>query len=275
MQIYDDDSFVDLNRMHNLLSEYIRKGFQKKFKLDFRGARINELDRMDDNFLNLMEKANVDLMAIGVESGSDEILHKMNKGITVEQTIRVNKKLARYPSLKPHYNFFCGVPGETMKSLIETKALIIKLIKDNPNCYLGVGADWKPYPGSAMADKAVEAYGLSLPDNLLGWAAIDSFDADKLVHPWYTKEMNNMIKLLQIAGQMLDNKIREFRKDLGLVLGNFIFFLSVLYKPILLLRLRYNFTSFLLEYNLKNYLFHHIGELMVKVKAISSIFKTR
>jgi len=253
LQIYDDDSFVDLNRMYNLLSEYVR----------------------NNDFLNLMVKANVDLLAIGVESGSDRILKKMNKGITVEQTIRVNQKIAKFSSLKPHYNFFCGVPGETMESLIETKALIIKLLKDNPNCYLGVGADWKPYPGSVMADKAVEEYGLSLPDNLLGWAAIDSFDADKLVHPWYTKEINNMIKLLQIAGQALDNKIKEFRKDMGLILGNFIYFLSVLYKPILLLRLKYNFTSFLLEYNLKNYLFHHIGKLMVRVKRISSIFKTR
>jgi len=188
---------------------------------------------------------------------------------------RQSGSMPKLASLKPLYTFFCGVPGETMESLIETKDLILKLLKENPNCYLGVGADWKPYPGSVMADKAVEEYGLSLPDNLFGWAAIDSFDADKLVHPWYTKEMNNMIKLLQIAGQALDNKIKEFRKDMGLILGNFIYFLSMLYKPVLLLRLKYNFTSFLLEYNLKNYLFHHIGKLMVRVKTISSIFKTR
>jgi len=275
LQIYDDDSFVDINRMFNLLSEYVRKGFHEKFKLDFRGARINELDRMDNGFLNLMVKANVDLLAIGVESGSDRILKKMNKGITVEQTIRVNQKIAKFSSLKPHYNFFCGVPGETMESLIETKDLILKLLKENPNCYLGVGADWKPYPGSVMADKAVEEYGLSLPDNLFGWAAIDSFDADKLVHPWYTKEMNNMIKLLQIAGQALDNKIKEFKKDMGFIFGNLIYFLSMLYKPVLLLRLKYNFTSFLLEYDLKNYLFQHMGKLMVRIKTISSIFKTR
>jgi len=275
IQIYDDDSFVDLSRMSNLLNKYIKRGFHKKYKLDFRGARINELDKMDHDFFKLMVKANIDLLAIGVESGSDEILEKMNKGITVGQTIKVNQKIANFPSLRPHYNFFCGIPGETMESLIETKHLILRLLKDNPNCYLGVGADWKPLPGSAMTDRAVDEYDLSLPDNLMEWAAIDSFDADKLIHPWYTKEMNNMIKLLQIAGQMLDNKIKEFRKDMGLILGNFIYFLSTLYKPILLLRLKYNFTSFLLEYNLKNYLFHHIGQSMVRVKRISSLFKTR
>jgi radical SAM superfamily enzyme YgiQ (UPF0313 family) len=273
LQIYDDDSFVDLDRMYTLLSEYVRNGFHKKFKLDFRGARINELDRMDDEFLGLMVRANVDLLAIGVESGSDEILKKMNKGITVAQTIRVNQRFAKFPSLRPHYNFFCGIPGETMESLIETKHLILRLLKDNPNCYLGVGADWKPLPGSVMTDRAVDEYNLSLPANLFEWAAIDSFDADKLIHPWYTKEMNNMIKLLQIAGQLLDKKIKEFRKDLGPILGNFIFLLSILYKPILLLRLKYNVNSFMIEYDLRNFFFHRIGRLMSKFKTLSSILK--
>lgn len=273
LQIYDDDSFVDINRMQQLLSEYVKKGFHKNFKLDFRGARINELDRMDDEFLNLMVLANVDLLAIGVESGSNEVLKMMNKGITVEQTIRVNQKLAKFPSLKPHYNFFCGVPGETMESLIETKQLVLKLLKDNPNCYLGVGADWKPYPGSVMTEKAVEKYGLKLPENLTEWTAIDSFDADKLVHPWYTKEMNNMIKLLQISGQALDSKIKDFKEDMGFVFGNLIYFLSILYRPILLIRLKYNFTLFLFEYNLKNYLFSHIGKLMVELKKFFSVLK--
>ncbi len=211
LQVYDDDSFVDLARMRDLLSEYVRRGYHKKLKLDFRGARINELDRMDDDFLELMVEANVELLAIGAESGSDEILDIMGKGITVDQIIRVNRKLSRFPSLKPHYNFFCGVPGETLESIIQTKELIVQLIKDHPGCYLGVGADWKPLPGSVMTEQAVKDYGLRLPQSLSEWAAIDSFDAKKIVHPWYTKKMDNMIGLLQIAGQLLAGKVADYR----------------------------------------------------------------
>jgi radical SAM superfamily enzyme YgiQ (UPF0313 family) len=261
LQIYDDDSFVDLDRMSKFLEKYIENGFHEKLTIDFRGARINELDKMSQDFLSLMAKANVSLLAIGAESGSDDILKIMNKGITVEQIIRVNEKLAKYPSLKPHYNFFCGVPGETMQSLIQTKELILRLIKDNPHCYLGVGADWKPLPGSVMTDQAVEKYGLSLPKSLADWAAIDSFDAKKIVHPWYTKKMNNMIKLLQIAGQLLDNKIIDFRRDLGRVVGNVVYILSVLYKPILLFRLKHNFTFMLIEFHIRNYLFQNLGKI--------------
>ena len=262
LQIYDDDSFVDQNRLHDFLTEYIRRGFPKKFKLDFRGARINELDKMDDEFFRLMVDANVELLAIGAESGSPRSLKIMNKGITVEQTIRVNQKFAKFPSLKPHYNFFCGIPGETFEDLLETKKIIMRLVKENPHCYLGVGADWKPLPGTVMTDMAVRDYNLKLPGNLEEWANIDSFDAVKIVHPWYSKKLNNMIKLLQISGMLLDRKIIDFRRDLGVILGNSVYLLSLLYKPFLLLRLKFNFTSFLFEYNIKNFVIHNIGKLL-------------
>jgi len=56
IQILDDDSFVDLERMRDLLERYVARGFHKRYKLDFRGARINELDLMDDEYLSLMEE---------------------------------------------------------------------------------------------------------------------------------------------------------------------------------------------------------------------------
>jgi len=144
LQIYDDDSFVDLERMRSFFNRFIEKGFHERLKIDFRGARISELDRMDDDFLELMNRANVEIMAIGVESGSDETLQRMNKGITVEQVLRVSRKLARYPNFRPHYNILCGTPGETYDDLLKTKALMLTLADDNPNCFIGSAGDWKP-----------------------------------------------------------------------------------------------------------------------------------
>lgn len=253
LQIYDDDSFIDLDRMANLLEEYIRRGFHRELKIDFRGARVNELDRMDDDYLRLLTRANVEVLAIGAESGSDQTLEKMKKGITVEQIIRVNRKLARFPSLRPHYNFFCGVPGETYEDLLKTKELLLQLLTDHPGAYLGVGADWKPLPGSVMTDMAVKEYGLRLPQNLMEWASIDSFDARKIVHPWYTPRFNRMIKLLQITGAVLDRKVPEFHRQMG-IFGFILFFVRLVYLPFLKARLKFNLASFLLEYEAKRIL---------------------
>jgi radical SAM superfamily enzyme YgiQ (UPF0313 family) len=263
LQIYDDDSFVDLDRMREFFTKYTAKGIERRLCLDFRGVRINELDRMDDALLELMVRARVEIMAIGVESGSDDTLMRMNKGITVEQILRVNRKLSRYSSLKPHYNILCGTPGETFEDLVKTKDLMVRLVEENPVCLVGSAGDWKPYPGSAMTEQAVREYGLKLPETLEEWARIDSLDAEKIVHPWYTKKMNNYIKLLQIAGIVLDRKAElvssEAQSRWSIL--NILSLMARLYRPILSFRLRYNYSSLLIEYPLRTYLMKLIGRI--------------
>lgn len=260
LQVLDDDSFVDLNRMHEFFVKYIQRGFHKKLTLDFRGARINELDKMDDQYLALMEKANVSLLAIGVESGSDETLKRMGKGITVDQILRVSRRLRQYPTFRPHYNIFCGIPGETYEDLVKTKELMETLARENPNCFLGFAADWKPLPGSVMTETAVKDYNLKLPENLEAWAAIDSFDAKDIEHPWYTKEIKNYIRLLQVAGTALGQKVETVSGKENPGMSGLFSILNIfnnIYRPILKMRLKYNYSSFLLEY--------HIRSLLMKI----------
>lgn len=264
LQIYDDDSFVDIERMRTFFKLYIEKGFNKNLKIDFRGVRINELDRMDNDFLDLMVEANVELLAIGVESGSDETLKRMKKGITLKQILKVSEKLRKYPSLKPHYNIFCGTPGETYNDLVKTKDLMLTLVKDNPSCLLGFAADWKPLPGSLMTEIAVKNYNLKLPDGLEEWAKIDSFDAKKITHPWYTKETNNYIKLLQIAGIVLGQKVEMVKsggEHKGINIFKIFAFLAKVYRPFLEMRMKYNIASCLIEDPIKNYFTKFIGRL--------------
>ena len=262
IQIYDDDCFVDISRMKHLLKGYIEKGFHKKYKIDFRGARINELDKMDDDFLSLLVEAGTDLMFIGMESGSPNVLKIMKKDITVEQIIRVNRKLAKYPSLKVHYNFFCGVPGETIDDLILTKNLLIQLVKDHPYCLLGRGGHWKPVPGSYLAEVAQDKYELKLPNSLEGWINIDSKDADEPNYPWYSKKMVGMIKLLTVSGYLLDNKVEYLSGNLRFFWRNLFKLCFLLYRPILIIRLKYNFTTFLFEREILRIIDKKLGKLL-------------
>jgi len=266
IQIYDDVSFVDPDRMYNLLTGYIKRGYNEKYKIDFRGARINELDRMDDDFFRLLVDANVELMFVGMESGSPRVLKLMNKGITIKQTTSVNRKIAKHPSLKPHYNFFCGIPGETVEDLIQTKNLLKQLINENPGCYLGRGGHWKPIPGSVSTEVAVKDYGLELPSSLEEWADIDSRDAREIIHPWYTTKMRKMIDLLTLAGIALDRKAEDLTINLGPITGRILYYLTLLYRPLLRLRLRFNFTSFLVEANLHKLFVRNLGKLLAPKK---------
>lgn len=256
LQIYDDNSFVHQKRMQDFFNKYIDHGFHERLTIDFRGARIDQIDKMDDDFLELLVKANVGFLEIGVESGSDNVLKLMKKGISLAQILRVSEKLSRYPSLKPHYNILCGIPGETYEDLIQTKRLMVHLADENPECLLGAAADWKPLPGSEMTATAVEMYGLVLPDTLEGWADIDTTDAKKIKHPWYTKKTDNYIKLLQISGQLLDSKLDLLESEMSKGRKIFIFQLAIklakLYRYILKLRLKYDYAGLLIEYHIRN-----------------------
>jgi anaerobic magnesium-protoporphyrin IX monomethyl ester cyclase len=262
LQVLDDDSFVDLDRIRRLLHNYVKSGYHSRFKLDFRGVRINELDRMTDADLALLDEASVEMMLIGVESGSDRVLSElMCKDITVDQIIRVNRRLAEHPKLQPHYNFFCGTPGETLADLRMTARLLLQLAEDNPFCYLGFGADWKPLPGSAMTERAVRDYGLQLPETLSDWSKIDSYQ--KLRHPWYTTDFENGIKVLQLAGALLDRKVESHSNELGFVVGSLIRLGAGLYRPILRWRVRNGIFLFPIEHMIRNwFLFSVIPRIM-------------
>ncbi|MBF0143483.1 MAG: B12-binding domain-containing radical SAM protein [Magnetococcales bacterium] len=257
-QIYDDDAFIDRKRMALFFDGYMERGLHERYFLEFRGVRINELDRMDDDYLARMVRANVRLLVIGLESGSDRVLRSMRKNITREQVKRVNIKLARFPQLLPHYNFFCGTPGETFEDLLETKELILQLLRDNPRSYLGVGADWKPIPGAVMTEEAVRDYGLRLPSTLEEWVTMDSTDTtEEIRHPWYTPQIANFIKLMQITGKVMDDKVLQEGGSFPPLLRVVMRLLIQGYRPLLRWRLRHNAAGFLVEHDLM-YLFFRL-----------------
>ncbi|MBF0358692.1 MAG: B12-binding domain-containing radical SAM protein [Magnetococcales bacterium] len=247
LSIIDDTSFVNLKRMGEIFEKIVEKNIH--VNLEFRGARINEIDKMDDDFLDLMVAAGGRVIMVGVESASDRILQKMQKGISKEQIIRINQKLARHPELIPHYNFLYGTPGEKYADLIETKEVVLQLLEDNKNAYFGVGSDWKPIPGSVMLEVAERDFNYVGPKTLDEWIEMDHFDgAEKIRHSWYSDRFNNMTKLMQLSAFVIDDKL--IKESLG---NNSLFFITVrlaskIYKPIAKFRMRYNLHQFMIEF---------------------------
>jgi len=243
----DDTSFPDIERMRRIFQEIIRRGY--KLTLEFRGARINEIDRMDEDFLELMIKAGGRAMMVGVESGSNKVLKEFQKGITREQILRVNRKLAKFPLLTPYYNFIYGTPGETYEDLVETKNVLLQLLRDNKNAYFGFGGDWKPIPGTKTIEIAETQYNYRVPKTLDEWIEIDSSDAkQKLVHPWYTPAHNNLIKLMQVSSFVVDDKIIKESKGNNSLLFRLLRLMSRTYKPFAMFRLRFSIHQFMIEY---------------------------
>ena len=151
-----------------------------------------------------------------------------------------------------------------MESLNETKKILLQLLKDHPSCYVGHGGHWKPIPGTEITLAAGQDYGLKLPSKVEEWAAIDTLDLDAKPpdYPWYTPELVKMINLLTLGGMLLDGKTEDLIGNLQPTLSKIVYYLIILYRPLLRLRLKFNISGFLFEMKLYNIFINSLGKFL-------------
>jgi len=112
-------------------------------------ARVDSLDR---EMLILMKKAGCHMVKFGVESGVQEILDNIGKGIRVEQTREIFRTTHDI-GIDTHAHIMLGCPGETNHSIQET----INFVKQiNPTTVtFGICT---PYPGTDLFKAVVKTH---------------------------------------------------------------------------------------------------------------------
>lgn len=248
----DDDSFVNLGHVEAIIDEILRRGI--KVKLGFRGARINEILKMDDAYLSKLAVAGTNIMHIGAESGSQRMLDLMKKDCTVADILEVNRKLARHAEITCAYNWVVGFPGETLDDLKATRELILQLIADNPAAIVFSPNKYRPLPGSELYQMAVQ-FGYRQPESLEEWAKVEN-EGD-FRPSWYSPQVGRMIDMMQVTSYFVDDKLSKVQVG-STAKYAVIRFLSRMYGPIARFRLRYGITACLIEYRLYNFLYKAI-----------------
>ncbi|MEM2561963.1 MAG: radical SAM protein [Candidatus Bathyarchaeia archaeon] len=151
-----DDLFtLDQERTRKLCMEIIRRGMKLKWTC---GTRVDMVSR---DLLQLMKKAGCIGVWFGVESGSQGMLDKMQKNISVRQTVRAFK-WAREIGLRTLAQVILGYPGETEGTAWETIRLVETISPDEVGFY-NVAT---PFPGTPLYDIAVEK----------GWVKVNDFE---------------------------------------------------------------------------------------------------
>lgn len=242
----DDDSFVDLSHVTKILDEMERRLIC--VKLGFRGARVDEILRMDDAFLARLASAGTTILHIGAESGSQRMLDLMKKNITVENIVEVNQKLARHLEITAAYNWLFGLPGETLDDLRLTRQLVLRLIADNPSAIIFAPDKYRPLPGTELYELAVK-YGYARPVRLEDWIDVE-VEGDYRM-PWYSDQTIAMLNMMQVTSYFIDNKLVKL--DTGKTFKYWALkIIGRLYSPFARLRYRFGVTLFLFEFYLFN-----------------------
>jgi len=158
-----DDAFtVDQPRTEELCSEILRRGLKIQWNC---GTRV---DMITKELLAKMKQAGCITVWFGVESGTQQVLDAMKKGISPELTIKV-LGWVRELGLKPVPNVILGFPGETKKSAWKTIKFVEKISPDDVGFY-NVAT---PFPGTPMYDTVKDK----------GWLRVTDFDLYDTTHP--------------------------------------------------------------------------------------------
>jgi len=164
IHIIDDEFFTQRKRARQVCELLIARGLQLTLRTN---CRIDYIDRMDAEELALFRRAGFKHLYLGAESGNDRVLDLIEKGITREQIVRVNRKL-KQAGIAPKFSFMGGFPSETVAEVKDTMRLMVQLVEENAEAYTTPVQLYSPYPGTALFEMCLQA-GMAMPATLEEW----------------------------------------------------------------------------------------------------------
>lgn len=141
--MFDDDTFTDTSNLPRV--EAIARGMGELGMTWSCNAKAN----VPYNTLKVMKDNGLRLLLVGYESGDDDILHNIKKGLRTDIARRFSAD-CRKLGIVIHGTFILGLPGETTDTIEKT----IEFAKEiNPHTIqVSLAA---PYPGTALYKQAL------------------------------------------------------------------------------------------------------------------------
>lgn len=140
-----DDTFTVNPRW---TKEFCEKLSAEDLKLEI--AINSRVDAIDPEFLAILRTAGVRSIAFGVESGNQEILNSLKKGITLEK-VEAAVRYTKEAGIRVKGYFMIGSPGETIETMRQSVDFARRLPFDQVQFSITT-----PYPGTELWDVAAD-----------------------------------------------------------------------------------------------------------------------
>jgi len=180
IHFYDETFTVDKRHTAAICEGLIGEGLPSR--LGF--TSMVHANTIDLDLAKLMKRAGCVYVGYGVESGDDDIIKQMKKGVTKERVIRA-RKILREAGITTMGYFMVGHPNETRKSVLRTIKFMVQL---NPDvAAIGIVV---PYPGTETWELARKGEGGYI-NMSLNWAD-------------YNKQLGNAVELRNISRREIE-----------------------------------------------------------------------
>ncbi|MFA4818135.1 MAG: radical SAM protein [Parcubacteria group bacterium] len=144
--IHDDTFFIDNKRVVEFCDEIIKRKIKISFTCSGRMKPLNQ------EMVNKLEQANFKKILLGLESGDEGILKSCHKAITQQDVINAIKLFSKSKITVTAF-LIVGLPGETLKTILETAKFVKKLQKIK-YLYFSETAILTVYPGTEVYEIA-------------------------------------------------------------------------------------------------------------------------
>lgn len=137
-----DEMFTTLRRRNDEIFNWM---IQKNVDLTWLcSAAVGWIDKP---MMEKMKRAGCHTIKVGVESGVQHLLDRVNKGITLQQT-EETFRWAREVGLNTHAHLMIGLPGETRETIEQTIAFVKRI--EPTTVSFGI---MTPYPGTPVFEE--------------------------------------------------------------------------------------------------------------------------
>jgi len=210
--INDDCFTLDLERAEKICDLIIRNKLKIKFQL-YNGIRV---DRVNLQLLRKMKKAGCSFISYGCESGNQETLNLIKKGITLDQ-VRKAVDWTNKVGIKNSVNFIIGHKEETYGKAMDSLRFARSLPTNFVNFFNLV-----PYPGTEVYDWVMKKTKFLVPKKTFLKEISYRDNIPIFETKEFTKEQRE--ELVRKGFALYERKILQFR--FGKILGSLIFFFT-------------------------------------------------
>jgi anaerobic magnesium-protoporphyrin IX monomethyl ester cyclase len=138
----DDNFTINKTRAIKLCEDLIKADLKVSWDTMTRADILNE------DVVKLMKQAGCCGLTIGIESGSERILKKINKGVNLNKVVEAYQLLYRY-DIPSGANFMAGFPEETLEDIQKTFKMMKRINTMNINFNI-----FEPIPGSPLLEES-------------------------------------------------------------------------------------------------------------------------
>jgi anaerobic magnesium-protoporphyrin IX monomethyl ester cyclase len=180
---FSDDTFtVDQARVRKICEDVRNRRLKVQWDCETR------VDMVTRDLLKEMKKAGCIAVWFGVESGCQNVLDSMEKGVNLAQTRRAFK-WAHEAGLMTIASVILGFPGETKDTVLKTVKFVEELNPNDVGYHIAT-----PYPGTPMYDFVKEKSWLKITD-------FDRYDTATPVFESPTLSMKDLAEIREKAYQ--------------------------------------------------------------------------